>query len=63
LSSILYDIKEGEWESPIQELRALKASGREEEASKKKGDLPCFTISAEYSGARKPENLTRYHKK
>ena len=60
LSSILYDIKEGEWERPIQELRALKASGREEEASKMKGDLPCFTISAEYSGARKPDNLTRY---
>ncbi len=60
LGEILSSIKEGDWAVPVNEVRIMKAKGAEDEANRIKSNLPCFTISAEYTDSRKVENLTRY---
>jgi hypothetical protein len=60
LVNILQDVKNGVHATVINTLRQSVEKGDKSNAERIKKSLPGFTASAQYSGARKPENIVEY---
>ena len=60
LISITKDIQEGKYKNEVEEVRALFAQGKKEEAEKCKKQLLAFTPSATFAGGRKQECINQY---
>ena len=60
LSSYFADVVNGKYKQPVENVRALVASGRQEEASACKKNLPLLVAGGRMEGGRKREHLAGY---
>lgn len=61
LDTILEAIGAGRWSEQIVEIRRAREAGDNERADRLKRQLPAFTLSATYEGARKTANIIQYN--
>ena len=60
LELVFKDIKEGKWKNEIEQMRLAKVSNRDNEYSKLKMKLQCFTPSATFNDKRDKNFVLSY---